>query len=519
VPARSRQLQIAVGGISLESNDFVPISANLRDFHQAGFLLEREAVLGLTAGDTELGGALSRLRQEADVRVVPLLAARGVSSGRLSRATHARLRDTLLGTLRDSLPVDGVYLFHHGSMEAVGEDDPEGELDETVRSLVGPDVPIVVSCDLHANVTRRMVESTDAILGYEHYPHDDVRQTGTRAADLLLRIERREVTPVMAHAKLALILTAFNSTTLADTPFAQLMRAAKALEHDPEVLSASVFLVGSYIDAPDMGCSALVITDGDERRASDEAEWLAQEFWRRRREFEVETVSVAEAVRRGRAIEGGPVLLLDSADTTGGGAAGDGIGLVRGLLEARVMEPSLATVVDAAAARACHRAGVGADAELVVGHAHDPSWGTPLTLRGRVERLSEGRFRYGGGILGGVEVSMGPSAVLAIGAIRLLVMSVPTYEWGDDQYRAVGLEPARAKFVGVKNMMNFRFAYAGVMKAYFVLDLPGPTPPDMRLLPFQRITRPVFPLDRGLADPRLVVSTSRSLTGGGEEPA
>jgi microcystin degradation protein MlrC len=368
----------------------------------------------------------------------------------------------------------------------------------------------VVSCDLHANVTRRMVQSTDAILGYEHYPHDDVHETGIRAADLLLRLGRGQAAPAMAHAKLPLLLTAFHSSTLEDTPFAQLMHAAKALERDDGILSASIFLVGSYIDSPDMGCSALVVANGDRERGRAEAHALAQQFWQRRFEFDVETVSVAEAVRRGRAIDGGPVLLLDSADTTGGGAAGDGIGLVRGLLGAQVTEPCLASVVDAAAAATCHRAGVGATVELAVGHSHDPRWGDPLALEGRVERLSDGCFRYAGGILGGVEVTMGPSAVLAVGSLRLLVTSVPTYEWADDQYRAVGLVPGSAKFVGVKNMMNFRFGYAGVMRGHFVLDLPGPTPPDMRLLPFERVSRPIFPLDRELADPEPVISESRT---------
>src|SRR5262245_103086 len=184
----SGQIRIAVGGISLESNDFVPFTAELREFTEAGFLAERDEVFGLAGTDTEIGGALAQLHREAEV--VPLLAARGVSSGRLSREAHDRLHEGLLAPLRHAPPVDGVYLFHHGSMEAVGEDDPEGELDREVRAIVGPGVPIVVSCDLHANVTRRMVQSTDAILGYEHYPHDDVHETGIRAADLLLRLAR-----------------------------------------------------------------------------------------------------------------------------------------------------------------------------------------------------------------------------------------------------------------------------------------------------------------------------------------
>jgi microcystin degradation protein MlrC len=348
------------------------------------------------------------------------------------------------------------------------------------------------------------------ILGYEHYPHDDTRRTGERAAELLVRAARGEVAPVTAQAKLPLLLTAFNSTTLTETPFSQLMGAAKKLEHETGVLSASVFLVGSYLDMPDLGCSAVVVTDGDRRRASVEADRLAKEFWRRRCEFEVETVAVAEAVSRGREIDGGPVLLLDTADTTGGGAAGDGIGLVRGLLEADVTEPSLAMVVDPEAAEACHRAGTGAEIELEVGHAQDPRWGKPLELRGRIEGLSDGTLTYAGGILGGLTVTMGPSAVLTVGSIRLLVMSNATYDWGDDQYRALGLDPSAAKFVGVKNMMNFRFGYGDIMKGFFVLDLPGPTPPDMRQLPFRRLSRPIFPLDRDLAVPPPALHSSRA---------
>jgi microcystin degradation protein MlrC len=501
----SQRLRVAVGGISLESNDFVPFAGELSDFTDAGFLAEGDGVFSLASTDTEVGGALGIL-EAADVEVVPLLAARGVSSGRLSAGCWTRLRRGLLAPLRASPAVDAVFLFQHGSMEADGEDDPEGALAAAVRELVGPDVPVVMTCDLHGNVTRRMVENLDAVVGYEHYPHDDARRTGERGAELLLRAARGEVRPAIAHAKLPLILTAFNSTTLTETPFAQLMREAKELEAQDGILSASVFLVGSYIDAAEMGCSAVVVADGDRQRAVAEARALAERFWERRREFEVETVSVAEAVRRGREIPGGPVLLLDTADTTGGGAAGDGIGLVRGLIEAGVTEPSLAQVVDPAAAAACRAAGAGASLELTVGHWRDPRWGEPLRVEATVRRLFDGAFRYGGGILGGVEVTMGPSAVVEIGSISLLVMSVPTYDWGDDQYRAAGLDPGAAKFVGVKNMMNFRFGYADVMKGHFVLDLPGPTPPDMGSLPFERITRPVFPLDRELERPEIAIA-------------
>src|SRR4051794_21485699 len=290
--------RIAVGGISLESNDFVPFTAELDDFTGAGFLLEGPAVESLRGTETEVAGALDVI-DATGASAVHLLAARGVSSGRLSRSAYAKLRRVLLSALESALPVDGVFLFQHGSMEAVGEDDPEGDIAQAVRALVGPGVPVVMTCDLHGNVTQRMVENLDVLVGYRHYPHDDARDTGRRATALLLRAVAGDIHPVIAHAKLPLILTAFNSTTLTDTPYAQLLREAAELETCERILSASVFLVGSYIDAPDMGCSAVVVGDADRPLAASEAKRLARRFWDDRYRYEVETVSVAEAVRRG----------------------------------------------------------------------------------------------------------------------------------------------------------------------------------------------------------------------------
>ncbi|HYM51130.1 MAG TPA: M81 family metallopeptidase [Candidatus Limnocylindrales bacterium] len=501
-------MRIAVGQISCESDTFSSFVCDLDTVRSTGYLYEGEQVLSLAGTNNEVVGFLQTLR-ESGAEPVPLLASRWNSSALVSREAHAFLRDRLLARLREASPVDGVLLSCHGSMVAEGQDDPEGELGEAVRAIVGPDVPVAMTLDLHGNVTRRMVRSLDLILGYETYPHADAPQTGRRAATLVLRAARKEVRPVMAHVRVPMILTAFHASTNGDGPYAQLMRQTKALEREPGVLSTSIQFVGSYIDIPEMGCSTVVITDGDPERATREARRLAEAYWARRREFLVETVSVAEAVRRGRQIAGGPVILLDTADTTGGGAAGDSIDLVKGLLEARVTEPCLAMVVDPAAAQACAAAGTGATVTLKLGHQADPRWGSPIEVTGRVGRLSDGRFQYRGGVFGGTWASMGPCAVLEVGSIQVLIQTNSTYDWADEQYRTVGMRPETAKFVGAKNMMNFRNAYGAMMKGFFVLDLPGPTPPDMRSLPFTRAKRPWFPLDEAMENPELEITTSR----------
>jgi len=488
-------MRIAVGQLSCESNTFATFTCDFETVRTTGYLLAGRDIASLRGTDSEVAGALSVLEADKTVEIVPLLATRWNSSSVLQADAHSELRARMLGSLQAARPVDGVFLSCHGSMVAADCDDPEGRLAESVRAIVGPSVPIAMTLDLHGNVTDLMVASIDLIIAYEHYPHDDSFATGQRGARLLLRAARREIAPATCRVRLPMILTAFNASTFGDGAFARLERAARAVEKEPGILSASNFYVGSYIDIAEMGSGTLVIADGDPARARGAAERLARQYWDSRHEFLVESISVAEAVARGRRIEGGPILLLNTADTTGGGAAGDSIDVAAGLLAAGVGEPGLAMVVDPAAAAACHAAGIGAGVSVDVGHRVDPRWGKPVRVDGRVSRLGDGSFRYTGGIFGGTDASMGPSAVLEIGPLRLLVMSRSTYDWADEQYRSMGLDAAKAKWVEAKNMMNFRKAYGAIMRGAFVLDAPGPTPPDMRTLPFARARRPWFPLD------------------------
>lgn len=499
-------MRIAVGQISCESNTFATFRCDLETVRTTGYLFEGPALFDLRGTDNEVAGTCAALDRDADVEIVPLMATRWNSSSVLQGDAHAYLRSLLLDRLKAAGPVDGVLLSCHGSMVATDSDDPEGWLAASVREIVGPAVPVAMTLDLHGNVTDLMVQDLDLIVGYQHYPHDDCFTTGERAGELLVRTVRGAVRPAMCRVRLPMILTAYHASTFGDGPFARLERAARALEKEPGILSVSTFHVGSYIDLPEMGCSTLVIADGDLDRVRREAETLARQYWASRNEFLVETVSVAEAIEQGRAIDGGPILLLNTADTTGGGAAGDSIDAAAGMVAARVSEPALAMVVDPGAAAACHAAGLGKTVRLRVGHRVDPRWGKPADLEGKVIRLSDGRFRYSGGIFGGTEASMGPSAVIEIGMLRLLVMSRSTYDWADEQYRSMGLDASTAKWVEAKNMMNYRHAYGAVMKGAFVLDAPGPTPPDMRALPFVRAERPWFPMD-DIDAPRFAIAT------------
>ena len=483
--------RIAIGSIFTECNQLGGVPIDLSWFER--YELRRgDEILAVDKG--VVGGMLDVLRRE-DHAPVPLLYASTSPGGPLTAACYAQLKEELLERLSAALPVDGVLLPLHGAAAAEGTGDLEGDLIQVVREIVGPEIPIVATLDLHAHVTAEMVANADALLAWETYPHADAFSTGQRGAQMLVEILAGRCRPAMAMAKVPVVTGAIHGSTLGDDPFAQLMRQTKAYEERPDILSTGLFLVHPYLDQPEMGSGALVITDGDMDRSVAIASELALAYWARRFELEPQSWTPADAVADGLQVAGGPVLLVETADCCGGGAAGDSIASLAALLHGAPDAASLVPVVDPESAAACHQAGVGATVTLRLGHQQDPRWGEPLTVTGRVERLSDGRFRYVGGIFEGVEGEMGPSAVVAVGGVRVLITTFATYDWRDEQFRAVGLDPTTAKFVVAKNPMNYRMAYGDFAPAVYILATPGPTPATVRYVHFENLARPYFPLD------------------------
>lgn len=506
--AGAAQPRVAIGAIFTECNHLggAPID---RSWYERYELLRGEELLAGATG--AVAGMLAVLR-ERHLTPVPLLYASTCSGGPLTRATYEELKGEILARLRAALPVNGVLLPLHGAAAAEHVGDPEGDLIGAVRALVGTQTPVVATLDLHAHVTARMVLGADALLAWETYPHRDAVSTGERAARLLADTVAGRCRPTMAMAKVPVVTGAINGSTEGAGPFADLMRRAKALEADAGILSTSMFLVHPYLDLPDLGSGALVVTDGAPQRAGQLATALAEEYWQRRAELEPEVHTPEQAVAAGLQVEG-TVLLVETADCCGGGAAGDSAASLKALLGAALPGPALVPVVDPAAARACHDAGTGSTVTVAVGHRLDPQWGQPVTVTGRVLRLSDGRFHYRGGIWDGVEGDMGTTAVLEVrslggAAVCILLATHATYDWADEQFRCVDLDPATAKFIVAKNPMNYHLAYSPIAAATYILDTPGPTPATVRNVSFRNLQRPWFPADPDIPNLRPTLLTS-----------
>ncbi|MFN7921588.1 MAG: M81 family metallopeptidase [Bryobacteraceae bacterium] len=484
--------RVALGAIFTESNHLTAAFTDLACFERTEL---RRGDQVLAATDGVLGGAVSALR-ERGAEIVPLIFASAVPGGPLTGDCYAALRNDLLSRLREALPVDGVLMPQHGgaAVDEIGSLD--GDLISAVREIIGPDVPLVATLDCHAHVTPEMVQSANALLAWETYPHRDTFTTGQRGARLLMDTLEGRVRPKMVLAKVPVIVGGYKGST-DDGPFADIMSYTKSLEKQPGVLSTSAFLVQPHLDLPGMGGGGLVVTDGDESLAEQLARTIATKYWDSRFDLEARVLTPAEAIATAENIPG-TVLLLETSDCAGGGATGDSAAALRALVEANPEGRSLAPVVDPEAAALCHCHSPGDEVELTLGHKLDPRWGQPFPVTARLERLSDGKFVYSGGIWSGQTADMGPSAMVRVGNVEILITTFATYDWADEQYRALGMDPEGARFIVVKNPMNYRVGYADRFNAAFVLDTPGPTPASLRNVQFQRLARPYFPADEDI---------------------
>ena len=486
-------MRVLTGCLLQESNTFSPVRSDRATFARGCLLSGEESLSAFVGKGTEVGGFLAAATEEA-VTLLPTVTAWASSGGPMVRADFHWLVEQLLAAARQAQPFDGVLLALHGAWVSEDEDDADGYVLARVRELVGPAVPIAASLDLHANVTRRIVESADILVGFQTYPHVDMRETGYRAAKLLFRTLRGEVRPVLIARKAPLLLPPELSQTT-EGPMAALQAMARAAEGRAGCLSASLFPVQPWLDVPELGFTAVVVGDGDHAAAQREADRLAAAAWEARAQFAVPLVSPADAVAEALAAPEGPILLVDSADGTSSGAPGDSTALLRALLAAPLTRPALLTLVDPEAAPRAARAGVGAELDLLVGGKLDPARHRPVALRGTVERVTAGRFTFAAGVGDGLTADMGATAAVRAGSLHVVLMEQPVPCYDPALYRSVGLEPRDAHIVVVKSPTNFRWTYRDIARRWLYVDAPGASTPRLTALTYRRAPRPLYPLD------------------------
>jgi microcystin degradation protein MlrC len=303
------------------------------------------------------------------------------------------------------------------------------------------------------------------------------------------------IRPATALAKLPMILPVENGQTTSG-PMAGLLSQVRSWEREGRCLCGSIYLVQPWLDLPDVGCAVTIVTNGDKAEAQNLADQLAIEMWQRRHDFDVELTSLDAAIDQALQATGKPVILADSADSTGSGAPGDSTAILAGLLDRQVTCRVLLPIVDKEAVQAAFEAGHGAVVRLILGGKIDPIYSRPVAVEGKVVWLGEASFRFKGPVFTGQELGMGPVAVLRVRNIFILVSQRPTWTVDPEMYRSVGLEPTEAQIVVVKSPNQFRASYGPLAHQILVVDTPGRASANLQSLPFQRLPRPFYPFDQ-----------------------
>jgi microcystin degradation protein MlrC len=481
-------MRVLIAECKQEVSTFNPALSRYEDFVRS---IGNEVIDFHDGIRSEVGGALS-VFQEADVDIVGAFSARAnTSGGTLAAADWDQLATEFLEAIRDAPKVDGLFIAMHGAMCAENESDPEGYLLQETRKIVGEDVPIVCSFDLHGIVTDRMLEQIDGLAAYHTYPHNDFFETGVRAATLLVRIMRGEVKPVTAVVRIPALVRGDELDTSTGLIGGRI-REAQAFEAAGG-LSGNMFWGNPFTDVPELSSYSVVISDNDPEWATRQAIEMAEHFWADRAEMQAPLVSLDEAVRETQAMLGkGTVILVDAADATSSGASGDSNAILRALIEADYGGRLLFPIVDAPAVQAAFAAGVGHQVQTTLGGALDPDRFTPLPVQGTVRMLSDGRFTNESH---GTEWYAGDTAVLEIGRHIVVVTSRPVSLYDRSLFLAHGQDPTRFDAVVQKSPhCQHRFYEAWAAKLIGV-DAPGSTSANLPYLGHTVCRRPMYPME------------------------
>lgn len=490
--------RVLVALLKQESHSFVPGVTTLADFERNG-LAEGSDVL-VRVGNRELDGYLE-VADDMSVELVPLFDAQAGSGPPVSDEAFEYLVGKLCDGIRQHAgEIDGIMLGLHGAMLTESIEDAEGEILSRVREIVGPDLPVAATFDLHTHMTKRMADGANIIVGYQTCPHVDLRRTGHSAMESLVRAMRGEVKPVVSYRKIRMMTS---SETHDDRlhPNREIIGRLHRAEEDPRVLAATAFCTQPWLDVKELGWSIVVVTDNEPEFGQEVADSIGRAAWDLREDYLVEKVDVNEAIDTALRSDG-LFALSEGADSTTAGGLGDGNLLLRALLErADLTEKCILMVRDADAAAVCSEAGIGSVVTTTLGGQHNPAFYEPIEVTGRVKTLTDGRYlNHYGGIRW---LEMGPTAVLEIGSIAVMVTTYRPRMVDFEAYLSVGLDPRLAKIVQPKSAGAY-LEYYDDISTCIDIDVPGPAGSDLTRLPYNRIPRPLWPWDADLADPWLV---------------
>jgi microcystin degradation protein MlrC len=482
--------RIAVGGFLHETNTFAPTKAVYDAFvqgggwppmSQGGKLLEK--MRNINVG---MAGFVPAAEAEG-WELVPTIWCAASPSAHVTKDAYERVARAIVDGIKAAGSIDGVYLDLHGAMVAEHLDDGEGEILARVRKVIGKDLPLVVSLDLHANVTPQMVEHADALIAYRTYPHIDMADTGRAAARHLALLLNGGQKFAKAFRQIPFLIPISWQCTN-DQPTKGIYRKLAALESGavPTLSFAPGFPAADFFD-----CGPSVFAYGRTQADADAAaDSIAALIESHESDFDGRIYTPDEGVRHAMELArhaSKPIVIADTQDNPGAGGDSDTTGMLRALVRNGATRAAIGVIVDPQAANAAHAAGPSASVPLALGGKSGISGDGPFEETFLVEQLSDGRFIAPGPYFGGSKMNLGPSAALRIGGVRVVVGSRKAQLADQAMFRFVGIEPTEQSILVNKSSVHFRADFEPIAETIIICAAPGAMPADTAALPWTRL--------------------------------
>ncbi|MEM0953184.1 MAG: M81 family metallopeptidase [Pseudomonadota bacterium] len=492
--------RVAILGIAVESNAFAPV-ADRGTFDDYAYL-KGDDVIAARVIDYWLGAygeqgffpAMSRLREWEPV---PVLIADGQATGSVDHQTYLDIKDELLKGLRAALPVDAVYIVAHGAGRTTELHDMDGDYFRAVRAVVGDNVPIVATLDLHANLTPAMVKACDALVSQRTNPHVDSEARAEDAALLLHRM-LSGWRPVQAATRVPFLTPQVSQLTERGQPMGDLVVRAEEGIAQGDYLGVSLLSGFSFADTPDNGLWLYAL--GEEASALRKSlTALADQVWAWRPRFTRATLSVEEAVQHALTVESlpNPLIYADIADNPGGGGTGNTIWLLEAFCAAGITNAIFAPFIDRELVAQAQSAGTGREIVAEFNRGSLSEFARPWQHSATVRWVGEGDYDAEYGVYAGSRVPLGPCAVLELAGNTVIVISAKQQLLGEDFITHFGVDASAARFIVGKSRGHFRagFQHRVPPDCIFEVDSLGLTTAELDQVPWQNITRPIAPLD------------------------
>ena len=481
--------------IAHETNTFSIRSTNLQSFRDRYFLNGDQAISARGDKNTELAGLLDTGR-DYEWDITHILSAAAGPGGVVTRDAFDTLSAPLIVAASNGA-WDGVFLILHGAMVTDFCGDGEGEILRRLRAVVGPDLPIAVTLDPHANVSTTMCDLAQILVSFTTYPHVDIRATGRRVSELLQRTMSGDIWPKTLRAHRPMLEEANGGRTDLG-PMIERHALARAYETRKGIYAISINGAFPCADIAEVGPTVLVTCDGDSTAHGAIAEVLADDIWALRHGALNTYLTCAEAADAAARWNGdaGPLIIADYADNPGSGAYGDATNLLAALLDAGVTGACFGPLIDPTAAATLQDHAIGSEVTLKIGGATSPTMGGgPLDVASTLKWVGDGRVVGSGPILGGLERSFGATAVLDVAGIDVLIVSIAHQMLDLKQFETFGIDPARKSVVALKSMQHFRAAFAPIAGRIIVCDCGALCTLNYASMGYKNVPRPTFPLD------------------------